>query len=252
MARYCHNCKTELSERAKFCRMCGTPSVLAVATEIANNDVPATEPVVRTPVVSAPDIEAASSPHPGTAKTEPALLGRLAAGRSVTGQTSERVLTPAVGAAPSQPIAPATHALVGNIFEQAGFALRFGAFMLDLLMLMSLLLATTLVAASLPRYSGLIQWSGLLVTLGYLGGNFFALASRNGQTLGKRLLGIRIITTDQRRVTMRHIVLRHLLGYPISLAVFALGFLWLLWDRRQQGWHDKLAGTIVVRKRFNW
>jgi uncharacterized RDD family membrane protein YckC len=29
--------------------------------------------------------------------------------------------------------------------------------------------------------------------------------------------------------------------------VLFLGFFWILWDKDQQGWHDKIAGTVVVR-----
>lgn len=36
------------------------------------------------------------------------------------------------------------------------------------------------------------------------------------------------------------------IGYLISGVVFCLGFLWAAWDSKKQGWHDKMAGTIVV------
>jgi uncharacterized RDD family membrane protein YckC len=38
-------------------------------------------------------------------------------------------------------------------------------------------------------------------------------------------------------------------AYYISLIPLGLGFLWVAWDERKQGWHDKLAGTVVVRRR---
>jgi uncharacterized RDD family membrane protein YckC len=37
------------------------------------------------------------------------------------------------------------------------------------------------------------------------------------------------------------------LGAAFSILVFFLGFLWIAWDRDKQGWHDKIAGTVVVR-----
>lgn len=37
------------------------------------------------------------------------------------------------------------------------------------------------------------------------------------------------------------------LGYIVSLIPFGLGFFWAAWDKRQQGWHDKLAGTLVLQ-----
>lgn len=36
-------------------------------------------------------------------------------------------------------------------------------------------------------------------------------------------------------------------GYLVSLIPFGLGYLWVAWDARKQAWHDKLAGTVVVR-----
>jgi len=68
-----------------------------------------------------------------------------------------------------------------------------------------------------------------------------------GQTLGKKLVGIRVILTDGKSVSYDRAFTRSL-GYFLS-AFFGtfLGFLWALWDRRNQTWHDKIAGTIVVR-----
>lgn len=36
-------------------------------------------------------------------------------------------------------------------------------------------------------------------------------------------------------------------AYLVSIIPLGLGILWVAWDRRKQGWHDKLAGTVVVR-----
>lgn len=36
-------------------------------------------------------------------------------------------------------------------------------------------------------------------------------------------------------------------AYILSALVFGLGYFWVIWDKRKQGWHDKLAGTVVVR-----
>lgn len=37
------------------------------------------------------------------------------------------------------------------------------------------------------------------------------------------------------------------LGYFVSTLPFGLGLFWVGWDKRKQGWHDKLAGTVVIR-----
>lgn len=65
-------------------------------------------------------------------------------------------------------------------------------------------------------------------------------------TPGKLLLGCHIV--DAHSGERPHIwqLLLRLLGYALSAAPLGLGFFWMLWDRRRQGWHDKLAHTLVV------
>lgn len=142
-------------------------------------------------------------------------------------------------------LAPPTHAIVG-IFELAGFTLRLGALMLDMFFVMALLLVS-----AIPANRGL-QLLGFLLSGLFIVCNYLFLPVKTGQTLGKRLIGIRIVTAQQRRVGWKQVLVRHLIGYPLSASFFALGFLWLLWDPKQQGWHDKIAQTLVVKKRFNW
>ena len=83
----------------------------------------------------------------------------------------------------------------------------------------------------------------LLVTIGYNVG-FWLLS---GQTPGKRVLGARVMRTDGTRLRLGN-ALRRQVGYWIS-GIFCLGFLWILFDNRRQGFHDKLAGTIVT---YSW
>lgn len=65
-----------------------------------------------------------------------------------------------------------------------------------------------------------------------------------GQTIGKRIMGVRVVQTNGQRVTFWAAVRRQI-GYVISAILF-LGYLWILFDNRRQGFHDKLAGTYVV------
>jgi uncharacterized RDD family membrane protein YckC len=68
-----------------------------------------------------------------------------------------------------------------------------------------------------------------------------------GQTLGKMAMAVRVTGPDGQKPSFWRTTLRETLGKLISLPVFCLGFLWMLWDSEQQTWHDKLAGTHVVR-----
>ena len=148
--------------------------------------------------------------------------------------------------------APPTHAFVGA-FEQAGFGLRYGALIFDFLITLIAMMSFTFMITALERRSvvgsnkDLLIVAGLTLLLMLL--NFVVLAGSNGQTAGMRILGIRIIRTDGKPFTKALAAIRHLLGYPLSMGFFFLGFLWILWDPRQQGWHDKLARTVVVMSR---
>lgn len=65
-------------------------------------------------------------------------------------------------------------------------------------------------------------------------------------TPGKRLLGLRIVDAETGGLPpFNRLVLRYV-GYFISALPLSLGFLWMLWDRRQQCWHDKLGRTVVL------
>ena len=67
-----------------------------------------------------------------------------------------------------------------------------------------------------------------------------------GQTPGKMLLGIKLIKEDGSDVTIGVALLRYL-GYIVSGAVILIGFIWIAFDDRKQGFHDRMAETYVVR-----
>jgi uncharacterized RDD family membrane protein YckC len=68
-------------------------------------------------------------------------------------------------------------------------------------------------------------------------------------TPGKMLIGAKIVDAETGAPLTRRQAIGRYLGYYVSLFGLGLGFLWVGWDRRKQGWHDKLAGTVVVRAR---
>lgn len=66
-------------------------------------------------------------------------------------------------------------------------------------------------------------------------------------TPGKMAIAARVV--DARtggNPTLNQLVIRAL-GYFLSTLVFGLGFVWVAFDLRKQGWHDKLANTVVIR-----
>lgn len=68
-------------------------------------------------------------------------------------------------------------------------------------------------------------------------------------TPGKMILGIKIVDAESlEKVSNGRLAIRYL-GYYVSALVLLLGFFWVAWDKRKQGWHDKIAKTVVVKTR---
>ncbi|GAC1398357.1 MAG: hypothetical protein NVSMB65_16870 [Chloroflexota bacterium] len=80
------------------------------------------------------------------------------------------------------------------------------------------------------------------VDLAYLIG-FWA---TTGQTVGCMALHVKVVRADGQPLTAMTALIRYV-GYIIACIPFLLGLLWVAWDPMKQGWHDKIAGTVVVR-----
>lgn len=66
-------------------------------------------------------------------------------------------------------------------------------------------------------------------------------------TPGKMICGIKVVSlSGTERLSVGRAIGRYVAYYP-SIMVFGLGILWVAFDKRKQGWHDKLANTAVVR-----
>ncbi len=69
-----------------------------------------------------------------------------------------------------------------------------------------------------------------------------------GATLGKMALKIRVESeTTGANLTWKEAFLREVVGKFLSSILLALGYLWVLWDPKKQGWHDKLGKSVVVK-----
>jgi len=75
---------------------------------------------------------------------------------------------------------------------------------------------------------------------------YFWSAAGKGQTLGSRALNIRVVKTDGSYLDYFGAFLRYI-GFFISCVVLLIGVIWAAFDAQKQGWHDKIAGTYVVK-----
>lgn len=65
-------------------------------------------------------------------------------------------------------------------------------------------------------------------------------------TVGGIILGLKVVRVDGQPMPFT-VALVRALGAAFSVVVLFLGFLWIAWDREKQGWHDQIAGTVVIR-----
>lgn len=97
---------------------------------------------------------------------------------------------------------------------------------------------------------GMFRWVALVGVLLFLIQMLYhaILWSRRGGTLGQLILGIQVRNElDGSRISFGRGCLRYF-GYIVSIWILYLGFIWVAFDPRKQGWHDKIAGTVVIRK----
>lgn len=91
-----------------------------------------------------------------------------------------------------------------------------------------------------------IEWQALLIneTLQVLLIIWFWV--RYAATPGKLLFDCEIVDARTGKpINFTQALLRYF-GYFVSMLFLGLGFLWIIVDKRKQGWHDKIAGTVVV------
>ena len=64
---------------------------------------------------------------------------------------------------------------------------------------------------------------------------------------GKILLGLKIVDADTgENIDLKQSIIRYVGYFPAMMALF-IGIFWVAFDKRKQGWHDKMANTVVIR-----
>jgi uncharacterized RDD family membrane protein YckC len=141
-----------------------------------------------------------------------------------------------------------------------GFFRRAGACLIDLAVIILLFALMGLMAyigykVGLAAHDRLISWSNAAPLMTYLTFAWVGLATAyfvvfhamEGQTIGKWLLGLRVVGEGQTRLTHRRALLRWIGAVGFAFVSLGLSFLWILWQPEKRGWHDFLAHTWVIR-----
>jgi len=120
------------------------------------------------------------------------------------------------------PVAPAPS--ISSTLPRAGFWVRMGALLIDALII------------------------GIFAHVWFLAIALYAAVmwKLKGSTIGGIVFGLQVARLDDRPVEWETAIVRAL-GCYLSAVVLGLGFLWIAFDGEKQAWHDKIAGTVVVR-----
>jgi uncharacterized RDD family membrane protein YckC len=142
--------------------------------------------------------------------------------------------------------------------KPAGFFIRCTAYLIDNLLLAMFTIVPAIIGFMLLKRSGaisssdpqeMVRWVWLLCVLPntVLSFIYFGyLHAATGQTIGKWMCGVRVLTAGGMPIGWGRSLVR-CAGYFLSSSLLYLGFVWVLLNRRKRGWHDYLAGTVVVR-----
>ena len=141
--------------------------------------------------------------------------------------------------------------------DYAGFWLRTLAALIDTLIFLVITLPLLYLIYGdayftfIPEDDSVFVYHGLAdVLLNYIFPFVFTLFCwlKYSATPGKMVLGLKVVDVNTGAdINLRQSVLRYI-GYFVAMIPLLLGIFWVAFDKRKQGWHDKMAGTAVVRR----
>ena len=142
---------------------------------------------------------------------------------------------------PAQPSQSSPH----QSGPRAGFWQRFAASFIDgiVIGIPTIILVFIAAATGSGALTALVYVLALVGSVAYL---VYYEGGPTGQTLGKRSMGIRVIDFNTGGPIGYGRAFLRLIGRYISAFLCYLGYLWMLWDKERQCWHDKMANDVVV------
>jgi uncharacterized RDD family membrane protein YckC len=171
-----------------------------------------------------------------------AAAAAYAAGSASAGSTAPQAEAGATAPPPPPPHglhqgpAPIPHDVLATL-PRAGFWTRIAALFIDVV-LVSVLLEVSRSVLGFWHHS-----DALLAVLAVYGACMWKL---RGSTVGGIVFDLRVVRVDGNPLQWETAIVRAL-GCFLSLVIAGLGFIWIAIDPGSQAWHDKIAGTVVVR-----
>ncbi|MCL7476512.1 MAG: RDD family protein [Methanosarcinales archaeon] len=137
--------------------------------------------------------------------------------------------------------------------EKAGFFQRLIAYLIDSVLLTivigivgAIALVGNLAMMNNQTLVMAITFISLVLMMTIYFGYFIYFFGTSGQTIGKKMLNIKVVSTDGSPLTYKKGLLR-VIGYMIASIPIYIGLIWMLFDKDKQNWEDKIANTYVVK-----
>lgn len=128
--------------------------------------------------------------------------------------------------------------------KKANLFVRWIALVIDPLIAIALYLLAIGIFGSISKDLGAVV--AVLLPLVYI--VWFLSLLRQGLTPGKKLLGLQVVNHQTGEIPgFGKMFIREVIGRFISGLFLSLGYLWAIFDKNNQAWHDKIAGTVVLK-----
>ena len=147
--------------------------------------------------------------------------------------------------APSGQPAPGSTTAGGASGPRAGFGRRLAAYLIDSVLLSIVAVILVLILGAVAGDAGGVI-GYIIAIVGIIAYYVYFHGGPTGQTLGKRAMGIRVIDyAGGGPIGYGRAVGRYFAAILSGIPCY-LGYLWMIWDREKQTWHDKLTTSVVV------
>ncbi len=134
---------------------------------------------------------------------------------------------------------------------KAPFLLRCGALLIDYIFLVSIPIISIFIARLMgidgaKLLNSEISNAGWIITILLGLTNFIIFPMFTGQSVGKMLTGLSVVRSNGGIPSFKNLILRYLVGYPLTILTGGLGFLFSVFNAKGRALHDYIAGTEVI------
>jgi uncharacterized RDD family membrane protein YckC len=139
-----------------------------------------------------------------------------------------------------------------NEVEYGGFWIRTGAALIDSILVVIITAPIVTVVYGIDYWTSEERFQGII---GFLLSYLFPIVAvlvfwiYKSATPGKMVTNLTIVDAETGYKPSKGQFIGRYFAYYVSIIPFLLGIIWVGIDKRKQGWHDKLAGTVVIRNK---